>query len=74
MGKIGFGDQPFLVDQHYDAGHPQIHIVSVKVGHDGSRIETQNIGRNQSERARKEIEQEFHLVKASGKNNSNQNT
>ncbi|MCF2502193.1 relaxase/mobilization nuclease domain-containing protein [Dyadobacter sp. CY107] len=67
MEKIGFGDQPFLVYQHHDAGHPHIHIVSVKVAHDGSRIETQNIGRNQSERARKEIEQEFHLVKASGK-------
>ncbi|MCE6989559.1 relaxase/mobilization nuclease domain-containing protein [Dyadobacter sp. CY323] len=67
LEKIGFGDQPFLVYQHHDAGHPHIHIVSVKVAHDGSRIETQNIGRNQSERARKEIEQEFHLVKASGK-------
>ncbi|MCF2518781.1 relaxase/mobilization nuclease domain-containing protein [Dyadobacter sp. CY351] len=67
MEKISFGDQPFLVYQHHDAGHPHIHIVSVKVAHDGSRIETQNIGPNQSERARKEIEQEFHLVKASDK-------
>lgn len=67
MEKIGFGDQPFLVYQHHDAGHPHIHIVSVKVAHDGSRIETQNIGRNQSERARKEIENDFYLVKASSK-------
>ncbi|MEO6284368.1 MAG: hypothetical protein ABIN80_14330 [Dyadobacter sp.] len=39
----------------------------MKVAHDGSRIETQNIGRNQSERAGKEIENEFYLVKASSK-------
>lgn len=67
MEKIGFGDQPYLVYQHHDAGHPHIHIVSVKIAYDGSRIETQNIGRNKSERARKEIENEFYLVKASSK-------
>jgi hypothetical protein len=41
--------------------------VSVKVDANGRRIETQNIGRSQSERARKEIENEFCLVKASSK-------
>lgn len=64
MTKIGFGGQPFLVYQHQDAGHPHVHIVSIKVRPDGSRIDTQNIGRNQSEKARKEIEQAFGLVKA----------
>lgn len=64
MERIGFGNQPYLVYQHYDAGHPHIHIVSIKVREDGSRIDTQNIGRNQSEKARKEIEKEFGLVKA----------
>lgn len=67
MDKIGFGDQPYLVYQHHDSGHPHIHIVSVKIDADGKRIETQNIGRNQSERARKEIEKEFYLVKADGR-------
>ncbi|WP_439584134.1 relaxase/mobilization nuclease domain-containing protein [Dyadobacter bucti] len=67
MEKIGFGDQPYLVYQHHDSGHPHIHIVSVKVDTNGKRIETQNIGRNQSERARKEIEKEFYLVKADGR-------
>ncbi|MFW2475374.1 MAG: relaxase/mobilization nuclease domain-containing protein [Sediminibacterium sp.] len=66
MERIGFGNQPFLVYQHFDAGHPHIHIVSIKVREDGSRIDTQNIGRNQSETARKEIEKEFGLVKAEG--------
>ncbi|WP_159478111.1 relaxase/mobilization nuclease domain-containing protein [Dyadobacter sp. 3J3] len=64
MHKIGFKDQPFLVYEHYDAGHPHIHIVSVKVRPDGSRIETNNIGRNESEKARKQIEMDFGLVKA----------
>lgn len=64
MERIGFGNQPYLVYQHHDAGHPHIHIVSIKVREDGSRIDTQNIGRNQSEKARKEIEKEFGLMKA----------
>ena len=64
MQKTGFGEQPYLVYQHFDAGHPHIHIVSVKVRADGSRIDMQNIGRNQSEKARKEIEIAYGLVKA----------
>ena len=64
MERIGFGNQPYLVYQHHDAGHPHIHIVSIKVREDGSRVDTQNIGRNQSEKARKEIEKEFGLLKA----------
>ncbi len=64
MDKIGFGKQPYLVYQHHDAGHPHIHIVSIKVRPDGSRIDMNNIGRNQSEQARKAIEKEFGLVNA----------
>ena len=64
MNKIGFGKQPFLVYKHEDAGHPHIHIVSTTIKADGSHINTHNIGRNQSEKARKEIEQQFGLIKA----------
>jgi hypothetical protein len=64
MQKIGFAEQPYLVYRHFDAGHPHIHIVSVKVRADGSRIDTQNIGRNQSEKARKEIEIAYGLARA----------
>ncbi|CAN5775890.1 conjugal transfer protein MobB [soil metagenome] len=64
MNKIGFSQQPFLVYKHEDAGHPHIHIVSTTIKEDGSRINTHNIGRNQSEKARKEIEQLYGLVKA----------
>ena len=62
MQKIGFGDQPYLVYQHHDAGHPHIHIVSTNIQRDGKAIKMFNIGRNQSEKARKEIEQAFNLV------------
>jgi hypothetical protein len=64
MEKVGFGQQPFLVYKHEDAGHPHIHIVSTTIQADGSRINTHNIGRNQSEKARKEIEQQYGLIKA----------
>ena len=64
MVRIGFGQQPYLVYRHDDAGHPHIHITSIKVRENGKRIDMQNIGRNQSETARKAIEQAFGLVPA----------
>jgi hypothetical protein len=70
MDKIGFGGQPYLVYEHYDSGHPHLHIVSIKIRADGSRIDMQNIGRNQSETARKQIEDSFGLVKAQGYKNN----
>ncbi len=67
MEKIGFGKQPYLVYKHNDAGHPHIHIVTTTIQSDGKRIDTYNIGRNQSEKARKEIEQDYRLIKAQSK-------
>jgi hypothetical protein len=64
MDKIGFGEQPFFVYKHEDAGHPHVHIVSTTIKNDGTRISTHNIGRNQSEKARKEIEKQYGLIKA----------
>ena len=62
--KIGFGEQPYLVYQHHDAGHLHLHIVTTSIRSDGSRINTFNIGKNQSEKARKELETRYHLVRA----------
>lgn len=67
MSEIGFGEQPYLVYQHFDAAHPHIHIVTIKVKSDGKRIDMQNIGRNQSEAARIKIEKDFNLIKAQGR-------
>lgn len=70
MDKIGFGDQPFLVYEHKDAAHPHIHIVTTLIREDGKRIPIHYLGKNDSEKARKEIEQEFGLVKAEGQKKS----
>jgi relaxase-like protein len=67
MKQIGFGDQPYLVYRHYDASHPHIHIVTTNIKNDGNRISMHNMGRNQSEAARKQIEKDFDLVKAESK-------
>lgn len=67
MEKIGFGDQPYIVYRHNDAGHEHIHVVTTAVKKDGRRISLHNIGRNQSTQARKEIEKLFGLVRAEDK-------
>lgn len=64
ISKIGFGEQPFLVYQHFDAGHPHLHIVTTSIQENGKRIDTYNIGKNQSQTARKEIEIAYGLMKA----------
>lgn len=68
MHKIGFGEQPFLVYQHHDAGHPHIHLVTTNIRADGSRIDLHHLAIHKSEPARKEIEKEFGLVPAQGRN------
>jgi hypothetical protein len=67
MDKIGFGDQPYLVYQHHDAAHPHVHIVTTNIQDNGRRIGTHNLGKNQSEVARKAIEVQFGLIKAHSK-------
>ena len=69
MEKIGFGNQPYLVYQHTDAGHPHIHIVTTNIQNNGKRISLHNIGKNQSAKARKEIEIAFKLIKAEDQRN-----
>lgn len=64
--RIGFGEQPYLVYRHYDAGHPHVHVVSTTIRADGSRIRTHNLGRQASEKARRELEEYFGLIKAEG--------
>ncbi|EHQ24315.1 relaxase/mobilization nuclease domain-containing protein [Mucilaginibacter paludis] len=67
MDKIGFGEQPFLVYQHFDAAHQHIHIVTTNIEPGGNRIPLHYIGKNQSEVARKEIEVEFGITVAESK-------
>ncbi len=69
MNRIGFGAQPYLVYRHYDSGHPHLHIVSTNIKNTGERISMHRLGANQSEKARKEIEVAFNLVRAESKKN-----
>lgn len=71
MLKIGFAEQPYLVYQQNDAGHPHIHIVTTNIKSDGRRIMLHNLARNQSMKASKEIEKEFHLIQADKKRRLN---
>ncbi|MCH7410563.1 relaxase/mobilization nuclease domain-containing protein [Belliella sp. DSM 111904] len=64
MDRIGFGKQPYLVYRHDDAGHPHIHIVSTIIDQNGKRLQTHNLGKGASEKARKEMEESLGLVKA----------
>ncbi|MGN6266624.1 MAG: relaxase/mobilization nuclease domain-containing protein [Ginsengibacter sp.] len=64
MQKLGFGEQPFLVYQHHDAGHPHLHLVTTNIQVDGRRIDLHHLGIRKSEPARKEIEKMFGLVAA----------
>ena len=66
MEKIGFGAQPYLVYQHLDAAHPHLHVLTTSIRDNGKRIPLHNLGRIQSEKARKEVEEDFDLVKAEG--------
>lgn len=74
MEKIGFGDQPCLIYQHLDAGHPHIHIVTTNVQGNGQAISLHNIGRLRSEPARKELEVEYGLVQAESRSQKQQQT
>jgi len=67
MKMIGFEFQPYLIYKHFDAGHPHVHIVTTNIQADGKRISLNNIGLLKSEPARKAIEENYGLVKASDK-------
>ncbi|MDB5089260.1 MAG: relaxase [Mucilaginibacter sp.] len=71
MEKIGFGDQPYIVYKHNDAAHTHVHIATVNIKPDGSRIDTHGIGWKLSEPARMALEKEYGLVQAKGRKNSN---
>jgi Relaxase/Mobilisation nuclease domain len=72
MEGLGFADQPYLVYQHHDAGHPHIHIVSVNIQSDGNTIEMNQIAIKKSEPTRKALEEKYGLVKAQERGRQNE--
>ncbi|AZI24156.1 relaxase [Pedobacter sp. G11] len=72
MGGIGFAEQPFLVYRHEDANHPHIHIVTTNIKADSTRIDLHNIGKELSEKTRKDLEVKYNLVRAEGRGKEQQ--
>jgi hypothetical protein len=66
MEKIGFGEQPYLIYKHMDAGHPHVHLVTTNIKPDGKAITLHNLAKVKSKAARLEIEKMFGLVVAEG--------
>lgn len=64
MQGLGFGEQPYLVYQHHDAGHPHLHIVTTNIKPDGKRISFHLLANRASESSRKQVELTYNLVKA----------
>ncbi|MFC0513519.1 relaxase/mobilization nuclease domain-containing protein [Mucilaginibacter angelicae] len=64
LDKVGFAGQPYLLYQHFDAGHPHIHLVTTNIKPDGKAINLNNMGRNQAQAARREIEIGYGLMQA----------
>ncbi|ETZ20143.1 relaxase/mobilization nuclease domain-containing protein [Pedobacter sp. V48] len=67
MERIGFKNQPYLIYRHEDAAHPHCHIVTTNIEADGKRISLHNLGRDQSEKGRQEIELKYGLIQAAGR-------
>ncbi|RXK86191.1 relaxase/mobilization nuclease domain-containing protein [Filimonas effusa] len=63
MEKMGFGDQPYLVYQHFDAAHLHLNIVTTLIKEDGERINTHYQAKEKSEPIRKELEEKYGLIK-----------
>ncbi|PWS32218.1 relaxase/mobilization nuclease domain-containing protein [Pedobacter paludis] len=64
MERIGFGDQPYLVYQHFDAAHPHVHVLTTNIKPDGKRIDTFRIGAGKSWTATRALEGIYGLTVA----------
>lgn len=60
MEKLGYGGQPYIVFKHEDIERSHIHIVSVRVGPDGKRLNNDYIHRR-SKRITNALEQKYGL-------------
>jgi hypothetical protein len=67
LNQIGFGGQPYLLYQHFDAGHPHVHIVTTNIKPDGKAINLHNIGKDRARPACVQMEKEYDLVATDGK-------
>jgi Relaxase/Mobilisation nuclease domain len=64
MRGIGFGDQPWLLYQHVDAGHPHLHVVTTNIRPDGSRISNDLRSPRHLKQICYQLEEKHHLTPA----------
>jgi len=64
MEKIDFGNQPFLLYEHFDTAIQHMHIVTTKIKDDGKAIDTSFIGIKKSIPATEYLEEKYGLIKA----------
>lgn len=69
MDGLGYGDQPYLVFKHEDIDRHHLHIVSIRVGADGKRLNNDYIHRR-SKRLTDALEKEYNLHPASSQRQS----
>ena len=67
MEGLGFGNQPYLVYQHHDSGHPHLHVLTTNVQADGTPISLHQLANRKSEPTRKALEKKYGLVVAEGR-------
>jgi hypothetical protein len=61
MEAIGFGEQPYLIYRHNDAGHTHLHIVTVNIDAGGEKINISPFTLAESHRICRNLESEFFL-------------
>jgi hypothetical protein len=61
MEAIGFGDQPYLIYRHHDAGHTHLHIVTVDIDAGGEKIHIRPFNLVEAHRICRNLENEFFL-------------
>lgn len=64
MRGIDFGDQPWLLYQHVDAGHPHLHVVTTNIRPDGSRISNDLRSPHHLKQICFQLEEKHHLTPA----------
>lgn len=68
LTKLGLASQPYLIYQHFDAGHPHLHIATVCIADGGKKINTFQYKGGCSFHASNELEEIYGLTRAMGQN------
>lgn len=66
MGKMGYGDQPYIVYKHEDLDRHHLHIVSVNVDETGKKLNS-NYDYKRSKDITRELEKKYNLLPAEKK-------